>query len=105
MISVTVMDRNDEEFQEAFATGQTLMKALKAAGYEIQAICGGIRACATCHVYVAPEWFPRTGEPSEDEVELLEYTEGYVQASSRLSCQINLGQDLDGLKVALAPED
>lgn len=66
----------------------------------IDADCGGMCACATCHVHVAPEWLQLTGEASQQETELLDLAperDGY----SRLSCQIAMSPELDGLVVRL----
>ena len=60
--------------------------------------CGGEAACATCHVYVAPEWREATGERTPDEQAMLASTFG-VRENSRLSCQIQTSDDLDGLSV------
>jgi ferredoxin, 2Fe-2S len=60
--------------------------------------CGGEAACATCHVYVAPEWRAATGERTPDEQAMLANTFG-VRESSRLSCQIDTSEELDGLSV------
>ncbi|MDR1998558.1 MAG: 2Fe-2S iron-sulfur cluster binding domain-containing protein [Frankiaceae bacterium] len=60
--------------------------------------CGGEAACATCHVYVAPEWRAVTGERTENEQAMLDSTFG-VQENSRLSCQIRVREDMDGLTV------
>jgi ferredoxin, 2Fe-2S len=66
----------------------------------IDADCGGQCACATCHVFVDEAWLDRTGTASEDESRLLEFS-STVQASSRLSCQITINDELDGLVVRL----
>lgn len=60
--------------------------------------CGGECACATCHVYVSPDWFAKTGaiEPESMEESLLDFAED-LRETSRLSCQIPLTDDLDGL--------
>jgi 2Fe-2S ferredoxin len=64
----------------------------------IEASCGGARACATCHVYVDEEWLEMVGGPSPMEDEMLDF--GYdVRPNSRLSCQIKVSDDLDGLVV------
>lgn len=85
--------------------GLTLMEAAVQAGIdEIEAQCGGGMSCATCHVYVPEEWRSRTGEASEMEAELLEGAD-FRTAGSRLSCQITLTEDLDGLVVYLPGED
>ena len=64
----------------------------------IEAECGGACACATCHVYVAEEWRAMVGEPSAMEEDMLDF--GYdVRPNSRLSCQIKVTPELDGLVV------
>ena len=60
--------------------------------------CGGEAACATCHVFVAPEWRAATGERTEPEQDMLASTFG-VRENSRLSCQIRVTEELDGLEV------
>jgi 2Fe-2S ferredoxin len=60
--------------------------------------CGGEAACATCHVYVAPEWRDATGQRTAEEQAMLASTFG-VRENSRLSCQIETSEDLDGLSV------
>ncbi|TKJ22187.1 2Fe-2S iron-sulfur cluster-binding protein [Blastococcus sp. CCUG 61487] len=64
----------------------------------IEGDCGGEAACATCHVYVAPEWTDATGERTNDEQAMLSSTFG-VRENSRLCCQIETSDDLDGLSV------
>lgn len=66
----------------------------------IEGICGGSCACATCHVYVDPDWSERTGPASDMEKSMLELASD-VEASSRLSCQIRITQELDGLIVRM----
>jgi len=86
-------------------SGLSVMEAIRGADVdELQAICGGCCACATCHVYVDESFLNRLPETTEDESDLLE-SSNYRQPSSRLSCQIPLTSDLDGLRVTIAPED
>ncbi len=66
----------------------------------IDADCGGQCACATCHVYVDEAWQERTGRPNATEQSMLEFTDG-LTPQSRLSCQIKVNPDLDGLIVRL----
>src|SRR5450759_5808814 len=62
----------------------------------IEAECGGACACATCHVYIDEAWRAKTGEPSPMEEDMLDF--GYdVRPNSRLSCQIKVSDELDGL--------
>jgi 2Fe-2S ferredoxin len=67
----------------------------------IDADCGGVCSCATCHVHVDPAWADRTGRATEDEKALLEFEAG-VSEYSRLSCQIEVSDALDGLVVRVA---
>jgi len=66
----------------------------------IDADCGGACACATCHVYVDPDWMQETGKPSAMEESMLDFAES-VEPNSRLSCQIRVSDALDGLVVRL----
>ena len=70
---------------------------------QIKAECGGACACATCHVYVDDEWKDKIPEKSEEETDMLDLAFD-VEENSRLSCQITITPDLDGLKVTLAPD-
>ncbi|HCD80035.1 MAG TPA: 2Fe-2S ferredoxin, partial [Alphaproteobacteria bacterium] len=69
----------------------------------IDADCGGECSCATCHVIVDPDWFAKTGGPSEDEEDMLDLAFGLTE-TSRLGCQIEMSDALDGLRLTV-PED
>lgn len=80
-------------------TGVSLMRNAKDAGIEaIEAECGGACACATCHLFVEPEWFDRLGPRTEIEAVTIEFANG-VEDNSRLSCQILVTEEMDGLVV------
>jgi ferredoxin, 2Fe-2S len=81
---------------------QSLMRAAVGAGIDgIKADCGGMMTCATCHVFVDADWRARLPAPSLDEEAMLEMTAAPRQPGSRLSCQIVLASELDGLTVTL----
>jgi 2Fe-2S ferredoxin len=82
-------------------TGRSLMESAKANSVEgIDADCGGSMVCGTCHVHVFLEWLERLAPPSEMEAEILEYVpDPHPQA--RLSCQIVVTDDLDGIEVTV----
>ncbi|GGA01168.1 ferredoxin [Blastomonas marina] len=84
-------------------SGLTLLDAAQAAGMPLEGTCEGQMACSTCHVLVAREWFARLPEASEEEEDLLDLA-ACVGPTSRLACQIVLGEDLDGLEVAIPDE-
>jgi len=81
--------------------GSSLMRGAVDAGIDgIEAQCGGNCACATCHVFIAPDWQDKVDPPLEGESSMLEYVQG-AQPSSRLSCQIAVTGELDGLVVRM----
>ena len=83
------------------ATGESVMQGAISNGVAgIDADCGGQCACATCHVYVDDAWASKTGAPSEMEANMLAFVDA-AQPNSRLSCQIKVTAELDGLVVRL----
>ena len=103
MITVTLHDPHSAEPHVIQAKpGTTLMKAATAAAVDgIAADCGGSLTCATCHVMVRAPWLERLPPMSIDEDGMLDFAAVPRQASSRLSCQITLTAELDGLEVDL----
>ncbi|MBN8920828.1 MAG: 2Fe-2S iron-sulfur cluster binding domain-containing protein [Rhizobiales bacterium] len=99
MPKITFIDAQGASRSVEAEVGSTVMEAaLKNAVPGIDAECGGACACATCHVYVEPEWFETVGGPSPMEEDMLDF--GYdVRENSRLSCQIKVTDALDGLVV------
>ncbi|KKW91922.1 MULTISPECIES: 2Fe-2S iron-sulfur cluster-binding protein [Sphingobium] len=105
MPNVIVTTRDGAEKEIAAETGLSLMEAIRDAGIdEMLALCGGCCSCATCHVKVDPAFIGLLPAISEDESDLLDSSE-HRDEHSRLSCQIPLTAELDGLRVAIAPED
>lgn len=82
--------------------GWRLMEVIRDYGLPIKAECGGACACATCHVYVAPEWFDKLPPANSEETMMMDDAMA-VEANSRLSCQIILTPEMEGLSVTLAP--
>ena len=86
-------------------TGSSIMEAGTRAGVPgIVAECGGALACATCHVYVADAFQEAVGDVGDFEDEMLDDTEAERTEASRLSCQIPMTDELDGVEVTVAPE-
>lgn len=105
MPKLTVVNREGEESTIEVEDGLTVMEAIRDNGFdELLALCGGCCSCATCHVHVDPAFAEKLPAMSEDEDDLLESSD-HRNESSRLSCQIAFTDDLDGLKVTIAPED
>ena len=105
MISILVNPRTGAPRPLDVPKGLSLMEAIRESGIdELLALCGGCCSCATCHVHVAGEWFDKLSAMSEDEDDLLESSD-HRTLQSRLSCQITYTDALDGLQLAIAPED
>jgi len=99
MVKITFTDFTGTSRTVDAEVGATVMEtAIKNDIPGIEAECGGACACATCHVYVEEDWLAKTGGPSPMEEDMLDF--GYdVRPNSRLSCQIKVTPDLDGLRV------
>jgi 2Fe-2S ferredoxin len=105
MPKLTIVTRSGEESTIEAQAGLSVMEAIRDAGFdELLALCGGCCSCATCHVHVDAAWTEAVGAPDGDEDDLLDSSD-HRNASSRLSCQIEMTDRLDGLRVTIAPED
>ena len=103
MVKITFVDSSGEARTVEAEEGSTVMEtAIRNAIPEITAECGGGCACATCHVYVDEKWLKLTGKASDQEEDMLDFAYR-VQPNSRLSCQIKVTAELDGL-VVTTPE-
>lgn len=99
MPKITFIEHNGTKHEVEAEAGMTVMEvAVKNTVPGIEAECGGACACATCHVYVEEAWCEATGQPEEMEEDMLDFAFD-VRDSSRLSCQIKVTDDLDGLVV------
>ena len=102
MLRLIFIDALGKRSEIEAEVGRTLMQAAVSAGVDgIVAECGGACQCATCHVYVAEPWVTRLPPPSEQEQVMLDNTAAARRRASRLSCQIRIGDELDGLTVQL----
>lgn len=104
MTLLRVVDRDGNEHEVDANTGFTLMENLRDLDYGVGAICGGMCACATCHVYVDQEWLGKLPQAQSDERDLLQDL-STRRDNSRLSCQVKFTPDLAGLKVTIAPDE
>ena len=103
IIKVTVIDREDQEHELEAPTdmGMNLMELCKSYELPVLGTCGGMALCASCHVYVLSDH--ELHDTTDDEMAMLDAA-FFVKNNSRLGCQIKLADDLDGLKVKLAPQ-
>ena len=102
-LNVTLRDGTLEQISAA--PGLSVMEIIREAGIDdIEALCGGNCSCATCHVYVDPQFAALLAPMSRDEDDLLD-SSSHRTERSRLSCQIPFESDLEGLAVTIAPAD
>jgi len=103
MIRVTFTDPRGQRIDAEAQAGDNLLRLAQAKGLPLEGTCEGQMACSTCHVIVASDWSDRLPQASEDEEDMLDLAAGACR-TSRLSCQIELTPDLDGLAVRVPAE-
>ncbi|MBL4673134.1 MAG: 2Fe-2S iron-sulfur cluster binding domain-containing protein [Arenicella sp.] len=103
---ITVIAVDGQQQDVEFDQGDSLMEVLREAGYdEIMAMCGGCCSCATCHVKITDQAAYQLPPVEEDEEILLSLADAYELDSSRLSCQITMGEAQQGMTVAIVDAD
>lgn len=102
-LKVTFVDPKGTPVETEGEVGDNLLKIGQAAGLPLEGTCEGQMACSTCHVIVAAQWFEKLAEASEEEEDMLDFAAG-ARRTSRLSCQIDLTAELDGLTVSVPGE-
>src|ERR1700704_2113528 len=101
MPKIKYIEHNGKEHEAEVPVGWSVMEgAVKNGVPGIDADCGGACACATCHVYVDPTWKVRTGEKNALEESMLDFVDN-VGPNSRLSCQMQVTEELDGLIIRM----
>lgn len=103
MVHVTLRDGSERTLEAK--PGRSVMETIRDGGAdELMAICGGCCSCATCHVYVDPAFASVMPPKGSDESDLLEFSDHHTDRS-RLSCQLRVTPEFEGLRVTIAPED
>ena len=102
MITISVEDREGEihELDAPTDMAMNVMEVCRSYELPVEGTCGGMALCASCHCYVESDH--ELPEPSEDEEDMLDQA-FFVEDNSRLGCQIRITEEIDGLKVKLAP--
>jgi ferredoxin len=103
VIKVQFITAQGQRIEAQASAGQRLLEVAQAAGMPLEGTCEGQMACSTCHVLIAPDWFARLTPAGADEEDMLDLAAG-VAATSRLSCQITITPDHDGLVVKIPGE-
>lgn len=100
MVKVCFVTAEGQRINAEAEAGAVLLEVAQAAGMPLEGTCEGQMACSTCHVIVPREWFAKLPRASADEEDMLDLAAG-VTGTSRLSCQIELTDELDGLEVQI----
>jgi ferredoxin len=104
MINITFKGADgDQEQQIQAKDGDNLLTVAQAAGQPLEGTCEGQMACSTCHVIIDKDWFGKLPKASENEEDMLDLASG-ARRTSRLSCQITLTDELDGMIVHIPAE-
>jgi 2Fe-2S ferredoxin len=101
-MKILVVDQDGAQHELEGLDGWRVMEVIRDWGLNIKAECGGSCTCATCHVWVDEAWYGKLPPASDDEEDLI-FSTLDQKPTSRLSCQILLSDELDGLKVTLTP--
>lgn len=104
MARIHVTDRMGESQVVEGRAGVSVMETLRELDNGVEALCGGMCSCATCHSYIDSAWRDRLPPRSPEEEELLSELE-YFREDSRLTCQLRFSEELDGLTLTIAPEE
>ncbi len=105
MVKISVTNLAGQTSDIDGEVGLSLMENLRNNDFDdLAAVCGGCCSCCTCHVYVDEDSYSKLPELEDDEQYLLEDSEHFQAGSSRLSCQLEVDDSMDGIKVTIAPE-
>jgi 2Fe-2S ferredoxin len=105
MVKVLITDKDGRELEVDARPGWSLMENIRLLPRSVEAICGGMCACATCHVLVDPSWAERLPPRRYEERVMLQMSRSFDPLRSRLSCQIKVVPSLDGLRITVAPDE
>jgi ferredoxin, 2Fe-2S len=105
MAKMVVTDRDGAVHEIEGRPGVKFMETLREYDYGVTAICGGLCSCATCHILIDPKWGDRLPAPQSDEKDLLVELQHYEPGRSRLSCQVDFTESLDGIELAIAADE
>ncbi len=106
MAQIFAIDRDGTEHQLNGRERASFMEILKQGGLAVEALCSGCCQCATCHVFIDEDWMDKLPPMSEGEQATLEgeAEEEDIRENSRLSCQLQWKEELDGIRLTVAPE-
>ena len=104
MVKLVVTDKDGRDVEIDARPGLSIMENIRQLPRSVEAICGGLCSCATCHVFIEADWIPRLPPRRYEERLMLAGSRTFDAVRSRLSCQIKVTPELEGLRLTVAPE-
>jgi 2Fe-2S ferredoxin len=105
MVKLVVTDKDGRDVEVDARAGLSIMENIRQLPRSVDAICGGLCSCATCHVFIELEWLERLPPRRYEERLMLQSSPSFDSARSRLSCQIKVSPELEGLRISIAPDE
>lgn len=104
MVQIFVTQQDGQKLTLEVPSGQRLMEALRDGATTVEGTCGGACSCGSCHVYVDEAWMAKLAEAHAEEREMIEAIGDVIEVrpTSRLACQIQMSDALDGLSLTIA---
>ena len=103
MVKLVVTDKDGRDVEVDARPGLSIMENIRQLPRSVEAICGGLCSCATCHVFIDAQSMQRLPPRRHEERVMLASSPAFDSARSRLSCQIKVTAELEGLRVVVAP--
>jgi 2Fe-2S ferredoxin len=105
MVKLVVTDKDGRDVDVDARPGLSIMENIRQLDRSVEAICGGMCACATCHVFIDAEWRGRVSPRSHEELMMLRNSASFDAQRSRLSCQMVVSPGLEGIQLTVAPDE
>ena len=105
MVKLVVTNKDGREVEVDARPGLSIMENIRELPRSVEAVCGGLCSCATCHVFIDGDWLDRLPARRFEERAMLLSSRAFDPERSRLSCQIKVTEALEGLRLAVAPDE
>lgn len=105
MVKLVVTDKDGRDVEVDARPGLSVMENIRALPRSVDAVCGGLCSCATCHVLIDPKWSARLPGCRYEEKLMLTPLRSFDAQRSRLGCQLKVTAELDGLRLTVAPDE
>ena len=105
MVKLVVTDKDGREVEVDARPGVSIMENIVRLPRSVEAVCGGLCSCATCHIFIGSDWAQRVPARRYEERAMLVTSRAFDAERSRLSCQITVTEALEGLRLVVAPDE